>query len=164
MEWMKTKIARKQATNILKMIDYLQANEITEYEQFVQNSDRYKEKDDEPHDDQIVITTERQHRFEPTGQARTSIRQQSHQHLFHKQETPFFEPDQPVGAVKVQQFAPKQRIGLSHSPEFLPLTSKREETKEKPKEISIVKVDQTKVEQGQYSPTVKDFAVKSAVR
>lgn len=111
-----------------------------------------------------MISTERQQRFEPTGQARTSIRQQSHQHLFHKQETPFFEPDTPVGAVKVQQFAPRQRIGLSHSPEFLPLTAKKEETKEKAKEISIVKVDQSKVDTQAHSPTGKDFAVKIAAR
>jgi hypothetical protein len=35
MEWMKTKIARKQSTNILKMIDYLQTNEIRQYEEYV---------------------------------------------------------------------------------------------------------------------------------
>jgi hypothetical protein len=77
MEWMKTKIARKQATNILKMIDFLQANEITEYEQFVQNCERFKEKDDEPGDEQhIMISTEkRTSRYDPNGQARTSIRQ-----------------------------------------------------------------------------------------
>jgi len=35
MEWMKSRIARKQATSILKMIEYLQHNEIKEYEAFV---------------------------------------------------------------------------------------------------------------------------------
>lgn len=33
MEWMKSSLARKQATNITKMIDYLQTNEILAYEQ-----------------------------------------------------------------------------------------------------------------------------------
>jgi len=54
MEWMKSQIARKQATNILKMIDYLQTNEILEYEQYFKNanSEKFKEPDDEGQDDQ----------------------------------------------------------------------------------------------------------------
>ena len=36
MDWMKSHYARKQATNILKMIEYLQNNEIAEYEKMVE--------------------------------------------------------------------------------------------------------------------------------
>lgn len=82
MEWMKTKIARKQATNILKMIEYLQSNEILEYEKFVSAQDRFKERDDGKTED-FMITTERQLR--PSERAtRMSVRQSSTQHFYHK--------------------------------------------------------------------------------
>ena len=55
---------------------------------------------------------------------------------------------------------------MSHSPEFLPQATKREEVKEKPKakEISIVKVDQSKVQEGKMSPTAKELGVRIAAR
>ena len=82
MEWMKSHLARKQATNITKMIEYLQTNEILAYEQAITTAnakanDKFKEGDEESKYDMhdiLISSTERPGRFDPTGQSRTSVR------------------------------------------------------------------------------------------
>jgi hypothetical protein len=82
-----------------------------------------------------VIQSGRPSRFDPNPTSKTSLRQNSTQHFFHKQETPFHTSQSPSGAVKVEAFQPRPRFGgFSHSPDILPvhvqLDNKKEEIKQ----------------------------------
>ncbi len=100
------------------MIEYLQHNEIKEYEAFVKISEgAYNEEESNDNQDEILITERYQHRFEAQAQSKVSMRQNSNQHFFHKQAEPFFEPEGTVTAVTMTAFQPKSRVALSFSPE-----------------------------------------------
>lgn len=61
------------------MIDFLQSNEILQYEQLVLNvNDKYKEEEEEEQEEHIVIQTGRPSRFDPNpAAAKASARQNS---------------------------------------------------------------------------------------
>lgn len=138
------------------MIEYLQHNEIKEYEAFVKKSEgAYIEEESNDNQDEIVITERYQHRFE--AQARVSIRQNSNQHFFHKQAEPFFEPDGAVTTVTVTAFQPKQRFAASFSPEptvHNKHPSHQEESKQHKPGPIVVRIKGDDVKSGNVSPMV----------
>ena len=152
MEWMKSQIARKQAQSILKMIDYLQTNEILEYEQsMLMQSQRFKEVDDfEEIKAEMVV--ERPGRFQDPAHNRQSNRQGSNQHFYHKQEDPLYYNSQnqnslsPTGAVKIGAFAPRRKFGYSLSPDHaVPMQVSQFGGKEQPSTINVVKVSESEL-------------------
>jgi hypothetical protein len=122
--------------------------------------DKYREDDDEAETPQFVITTDRPKRFENPPANRTSNRQSSAMHYYHKMETPLInEPSpstSPTGAVKIAAFQPKKRFRYSLSPEHMvpPVHSVAETTKP----IQVVKVVQEAPRE--LSPTYKEFSIK----